>query len=78
MIDRVLETFLERQLDEGTSLAAGCDRLELVGMPRGKLAPTHYVAVFDCRGLVLTPEGVRQADRFTVGVQFPRDLRCGG
>jgi hypothetical protein len=72
MTDHILAAFLERQLAEGTALAAESDILEL--RPFEPASPQHYVARFHCQGLVRTPAGlVAEAERFVVGVWFPDD-----
>ena len=79
MADRILQTFLERQYEEGMALARGSDILELTALPQSP--PRRYVAELHCRGLVLAgssngrPEVVEK-DNFGVGVWFhPNYLR---
>lgn len=72
MSDRVYIAFLERQLDEGLSLAGSSDLLDL--RPVGPSPAQRYLASFDCSGLVTDPNGeVREADHFEVGIWFPPD-----
>ena len=71
-MDRILESFLKRQLEEGLKLAAASDIVDLI--PLGGPPPQHYVVDFHCRGLVRTGKGeIRQWNRFTVGIFFPTD-----
>jgi hypothetical protein len=72
MTDRVRAAFLERQLEEGMSLAAESDVLTLV--PIGGLPPQRYVADFRCRGLVRLDSGaIVEAEHFVVGVAMDDD-----
>jgi hypothetical protein len=71
MTDRIFETFLARQQDEGLALAAESDLVSL--LPLGAPAD-RYVAEFRCRGLVeRAPGEIAEADRFHVGIRFPAD-----
>jgi hypothetical protein len=72
MPDKILESFLERQFDEGMSLAAASDSLKLAA-----LDAQHYLAVFDCKGLVMGPGGeIQPSDHFEAGIYFaPNHLR---
>ncbi|MGA2267797.1 MAG: hypothetical protein ABSH44_04930 [Bryobacteraceae bacterium] len=68
--DPVLRAFLERQAEEGRALAQASDILELECLPTGQ----HFVAHFNCRGLVKEPNGVvREAESFHLGVFFGSD-----
>ena len=69
MADRVLETFLARQREEGLALAAQSDLLTLI--PVG--SPTdRYLVEFRCKGLIERgPGDVAEANQFLVGVCFP-------
>lgn len=72
MTDRVLASFLEKQLDEGMALAAESDLLDLT--PVGGSLPQRYLAEFRCKGLVQEGPGrIVEAERFAVGVWFPDD-----
>jgi len=69
------ESFLIRQREEGLELAASSDLLVLSPLVRpGDAPPQRYLASFRCRGLVRDGAGgVREADRFDVGIWFPSD-----
>jgi hypothetical protein len=75
--DSVLEGFLEKQYEQGLALANSSDLLELDPFelfPRGGPAPRHYVAAFNCNGLVKSRSGeVQMANRFILGIWFPED-----
>ena len=71
MTDRVLETFLSRQLDEGLALAGESDLLQL--LPLGEPAD-RFVAAFTCTGLVQqASDRIVEAAHFEVGIWFPSD-----
>lgn len=71
-MDRILESFLKRQQEEGLGLAADSDIVDL--LPIGENPPQRYIAEFHCRGLVQTEEGeIRPWNRFTVGIFFASD-----
>ena len=70
--DRVLNAFLDRQQDEGATLARESDLLDL--LPLDGSPARRYAAAFHCRGLVRDPDGeVREADHFEIGIWFPPD-----
>jgi hypothetical protein len=72
MTDRILASFLERQLEEGMALAAESDLFEL--LPVEPPYPQRYVVIYRCRGLILNAAGlVAEADRFMIGIKFPDD-----
>ncbi len=72
VVDVVFRGFLARQFEEGMKLASSSDLLDLVSL--GESPPDRYVAVFNCKGLVLSPQaGPVEADRFHVGIWFPSD-----
>lgn len=74
--DPVFQRFLERQYEEGMTLAAASDLLELF-VPL--LSPPSVVARFRCKGLVRLPDGaIEEADCFEAGIWFPPDYlrRC--
>lgn len=74
MKDRIFESFLERQYEEGMALARSSDLLELVPMEGNP--PRAYVAGFRCQGLVESGRGeIVPADRFEVGIFFPSDYQ---
>jgi hypothetical protein len=69
MADRILESFLTRQREEGLALAAQSDLLALHPVEN---ANDRYLAEFRCTGLVERDPGeVVEADRFLVGIWFP-------
>ena len=71
MTDRVFDTFLARQEEEGLALAAESDLFRL--LPLGSPAD-RYIVEFRCTGLVERAAGdVVEADRFQVGIRFPSD-----
>lgn len=72
MPDKMLETFLRRQYDEGMALARGSDLLDLV--PVGPPPHQRYVARFFCKGLCRSADGnVVEASYAEVGIAFPDD-----
>ena len=72
MKDRVFESFLQQQFEEGMQLAGESDLLELT--PLNGAHSQHYVATFHCKGLVCPQPGqVEEADLFRVGIFFPPD-----
>jgi hypothetical protein len=72
MRDKMLETFLQRQHDEGMALAETSDLLELV--PIGPHPPQAYVARFRCRGLCRGADGgIVPMEYAEVGITFPDD-----
>ncbi|MFH1681960.1 MAG: hypothetical protein ABIH26_15130 [Candidatus Eisenbacteria bacterium] len=72
MKDRIYESFLVAQHEEGMSLAASSDLLDL--NPIGPLPPRRYIATLRCKGLAKDRNGeVVVADHFQVGIQFPPD-----
>ncbi|MDQ2976155.1 MAG: hypothetical protein M3R69_12195 [Acidobacteriota bacterium] len=75
MQDKIFESFLERQHQEGMALAAESDLLELNPMFAFDGGPPQcYLARFSCKGLVRTSDGeVKEADYFEVMISFPSD-----
>ena len=72
MNDKVFESFLKRQYEEGIALAASSDLLELY--PISGDPPDRYIAKFRCKGLVRgRGEDAVEADHFEVGIWFPSD-----
>ncbi|MCP4896932.1 MAG: hypothetical protein GY906_08145 [bacterium] len=72
MTDRVLNAFLDRQQEDGATLARQSDLLNL--LPLAGSPTQRYVATFNCRGLVRDSGGeVRESDHFEVGIWFPPD-----
>ncbi|MBK8060497.1 MAG: hypothetical protein IPK33_22180 [Gemmatimonadetes bacterium] len=72
MPDDILARFLRRQYEDGMALAAASDLLQL--QPLDGDPTDRYVAEYFCRGLVRAPErGVREHDRFRIGIWFPPD-----
>lgn len=73
MTDRILDTFLSRQLEEGLALAAESDVLHLLPF-RPREPADRYLVAFDCKGLVQEAPGrIVEANHFEVGVWFPSD-----
>lgn len=85
-MDRILDSFLRRQLEEGLALAAASDLLDVSPLPAGLFGregdqpvaadapPDRFHARFRCRGLVRRPSGeIAEAERFDVGVWMPPD-----
>lgn len=70
--DRIFESFLKKQHDEGMALSLASDLLDLRPFePRPSRA---YLARFHCVGLVQTGPGqFEEANRFEVGIRFPDD-----
>jgi hypothetical protein len=50
MRDKIFESFLRRQYEEGMELARSSDLVQLY--PMGGEPPDRYVAAFRCKGLV--------------------------
>jgi hypothetical protein len=72
MQDKILESFLERQQQEGLELARSSDLVDL--FPLDGPPAQHYRLSFRCQGLVRSADGaVETADRFEIGVHFPSD-----
>src|SRR5947207_618202 len=72
MNDRILESFLEKQEEEGMALARQSDILELSALDGP--VPQHYVATFHCNGVVQTPAGdILETNRFIVGYYLSHD-----
>jgi hypothetical protein len=72
MPDKMLETFLTRQFEEGMALAASSDLVEL--LPVGPHPPRAYVAKFRCTGLTRDADGtVGEMNYAEVGITFPDD-----
>lgn len=70
-MDKVFESFLRRQFDDGMALAAESDLFDLVPLDPPPLV-RHYIACFHCTGLVRAPSGeVMEANQFAVGIAFP-------
>ena len=73
MSDRIMDTFLSRQLEEGLALTAASDVLRLLPFPNRDPADRYLVA-FDCTGLVQEAPGrIVEGEHFEVGVWFPPD-----
>lgn len=69
--DPILESFLQRQFEEGMALNANSDLVEL--MPVEGQPPTRYVACFQSRGLARVQGQIVEHDRWAVGIAFPPD-----
>jgi hypothetical protein len=69
MYDAIFGAFLQKQLQEGTSLAQSSDIVRIF-----PLTPQHFAVQLRCRGLVRAGgAGVASADCFEVGIFFPVD-----
>lgn len=69
MHDRVIASFLQRQLEEGVALARESDKLAIV-----PVTPQHFAIQLRCKGLVQAGSGgIVTADNFEFGVYFPAD-----
>jgi len=69
--DPVHEGFVRCQYEEGMTLAASSDLLELAAYP---FPAPSFVATFNCRGLVRLPNGtIEEANYFQAGIWFPPD-----
>jgi hypothetical protein len=74
MTDKIFESFLRRQYEEGTALAAASDLLELFPAVTEQGAPPQdYLARFRCKGLVRFDGEVCEWDCFDVLIYFPTD-----
>jgi hypothetical protein len=68
--ERVHRTFLDRQWQEATRLAAESDLLDVY--PVAGSPPWRFVAAFSCNGLIRTASGdIQLASRFEVGITLP-------
>jgi hypothetical protein len=67
--DPIFRAFLLRQVEEGRALAAVSDILDLDCLPTGQ----HFVAHFNCRGLVQEYGEIRERSGFDVGIYFGSD-----
>jgi hypothetical protein len=68
MNDPYLESFLDRQYEEGMELARNSDILDL--LPVGERPYRRYIARFHCTGLVKTGRRITEHNCFDVGIQF--------
>ena len=75
MADRILESFLESQKDEGLKLSNESELLDLFPIAPEDPAPDRYLARFRCKGLIRSPDTgeISVADSFDVGIRFPPD-----
>lgn len=72
MPDKIFESFLKRQYEEGMALAESSDLLEL--FPMAGDPPNRYIAQFRCKGMIRGANGEPiEADHFEVGIWFPSD-----
>jgi hypothetical protein len=69
--DEIRASFLERQYEEITELAAHSDVVEV--FRHGPVPPDRYILRFHCQGLVKTGAGITEADQFDFGLNFPED-----
>ena len=73
-MDKIFESFLQRQYEEGMALAASSDLLELFPAPTSDgIPPQEYLARFRCKGLVRFDGGIEEWDCFEVVIYFPAD-----
>ena len=72
MPDKIFESFLKRQYEEGMALAEASDLLEVY--PMAGDPPNRYIAQFRCKGMIRDANGDPiEADHFEVGIWFPSD-----
>ncbi len=72
MQDKVSESFLRCQFEQGVDLARSSDLLDI--MPMEGSPPCRYVARLDAKGLVHSPSGdIAEATGCNVGIWFPPD-----
>ena len=72
-MDRVLNGFLRKQLEEGLALADASSLFELIPFAHED-PPQHYVARFSCLGFVQQRDGsITEANHFEIGIWFPSD-----
>jgi hypothetical protein len=68
--DPIFDAFLIRQAEEGLALARSSDILQLECLPTRQ----HFVAHFNCRGLVRNADSdVQETDLFQTGIFFNAD-----
>ena len=70
-MDKILDLFLHKQLEDGMALAAASDILELRPLLTGDGPPQHFIARFTCDGFVERQRRICKANRFDVGIYFP-------
>jgi hypothetical protein len=69
-MNKMLETFLARQYEEGMALARASDLIDL--RPIGPHPPSHYVVVFHCNGLMRAVDGkIVPMRESAAGIWFP-------
>jgi hypothetical protein len=74
-MDTILNSWLDRQHQEGMKLASESDVVTL--HPGPGLSPQEYLARFDCPTLVQEDETIAQHTGFDALIRFPLDyLRC--
>ena len=74
MGDRIFDSFLKKQLEDGLALAAHSDLLVLKPLTDKTGPPCRYIATLSCNGLVRTDAGKIVAhNHFAVGIFFPPD-----
>ena len=71
-MDKVFESWLERQHADGMALSAASDSMELAAEPSVR-PPRRFIAKFDCPTLVKEGAEVTRTDGFAVLFQFPPD-----
>ncbi len=73
MQDKILNSFLERQAEEGMALQEQSDILQLLTLD-GPPAPQHYLARFKAKGLVKNRRGrVEEANGCAIAIWLPDD-----
>lgn len=74
MQDKIFESFLQRQFQEGMSLADGSDLLELYPVfAEDGSPPQEYLARLRCKGLIKSNGEVFEWDCFEILIYFPSD-----
>ena len=68
-MDRIIQSWLERQHADGAALAAASDVFSLA--PEPESPPRRYIARFDCRTLVRVADDVAEWRGCDVHIQFP-------
>jgi len=70
-MDRIMQRFLETQMEEARQLSKESDLVTIV--PLDPSPSKLYLVSFTCRGLVEEGGKVQEANRFDVGLCFPED-----
>lgn len=73
-MDKVLDSFLARQLEEATALSHESDIVDIIPALAGAGPPRRYLVQLRCQGLVVQTGGeVVPEDLFAAEVRFPHD-----